>query len=146
MRILVLLCALFYSGCQILGPDDPRTKGDTDYRAKWEAFQDGTYYYTLSRSCFCLPAGRITVQVVEGKVTSASYIDRADEILQDQLVHIETIDAMFDLIDERQGNSYVFEVEYSEWGYPTSITLDGSEQIADDELWLEVTDLHVGVK
>ena len=146
MRILLLICALFYSGCQIAGPEDPRTNGNTDYRAKWEAFQDGTYYYTLNRSCFCLPAGRIEVQVVEGKVTSASYLDRADEILPDQLIHIETIDAMFDLIDERQGNSYVFEVEYSESGYPTSITLDGSEQIADDELWLAVTDLRVGVR
>lgn len=86
------------------------------------------------------------VQVVQGKVTSAFYLDRQDEITQDQLDYIETIDAMFDLIDERQGNSYVFEVEYSDSGYPTSITLDGSEQIADDELWLEVTDLHVGVR
>ncbi|NQV72297.1 hypothetical protein HQ496_04165 [bacterium] len=146
MRILLLVCALFYSGCQIVGPDDPRTNGNTDYRAQWEAFQDGTYYYTLSRSCFCLPGGRMQVQVVQGKVTSAFYLDRQDEITQDQLDYIETIDAMFDLIDERQGNSYVFEVEYSDSGYPTSITLDGSEQIADDELWLEVTDLHVGVR
>ena len=86
------------------------------------------------------------VQVVDGSVISAAYLDRPEIIPQDQFDYIETIDAMFRLIEERQDSAFLFEVEYSEWGYPTSITLDGSEQIADDELWLEVSELQIGVK
>jgi hypothetical protein len=129
------------AGCQITGPDDPRTESGT-HREKWDRFQNGSYTYTLVRGCFCINGGEHRVTVQDGKVTTAINQWRNEAVSAEHLQYIETIDAIFDLIEQAQLEADQIEVEYSDEGYPTQVSIDWIEQAVDDELSLSISDVR----
>jgi len=133
--------ALGITGCQILGPKDPRTETMSDYRALWDEFQSGSYTFTLGRGCYCIVAGEIQVTVEEGNVTSAYSVWQNEAVLDEHLQFIETIDTIFDMIDRAKLEAHELEVEYAVEGYPTLVSIDWIELAVDDEITLTVSDV-----
>ncbi len=112
----------------------------------WAAQGIDDYQYTLQVSCFCMvDATRpVTITVQNGQVASITYVDdgtAADPALFEQY---DTIDEIFAVIDEAAAQEPArLDVTYDEaTGVPQSIAIDISEQMADEELYLEISDFE----
>lgn len=146
MRILLVPVLMFVmaAGCQLFGFDP---WGDsTQHRERWARQHDGDYSYQLHRGCFCFPAGQFRVQVVDLKVVDVYDLTRDMPLDPQAYEHVETIEEIFDVIDEaREGNPDEFSVEYARTGYPKSVSIDWFINAADDELYLAVSDVKIGI-
>ena len=145
-RVLIVLMFFLIAGCEITGPDDPRIGRDPDYQEQWDKFQGGTYYFTVVRGCFCVNGGEHWVQVKNGSVTSAYNIWRDEPVLEQDLQWIESMEDIFDMIQSAQTEAFSVQAEYSEWGYPTSVSIDWIEFAVDDEISLTISDVHPGIR
>ncbi len=144
--VLVFLVSAFTSGCEITGPDDPRTTHDSDYEEEWANFQSGTYYFRVVRGCFCVNGGEHWVQVENGLVTSAFNIWRDEPVPAEQLEYLETIENMFEMIRRAKTEAFSLEVEYAKEGYPTFVSIDWIEFAVDDEISFTISDVHPGIR
>lgn len=131
------------TGCQISGPDDPRTSTDSVQRAKWEAAQAGTYHFTIVRGCFCINGGEHTVFVTDGKVTSAYSVWQEEYYPADQLSYFETIDDLFDMLERAREEADEVEVTFSDRGYPTELVIDWIKEAVDDEIAFSISSLTI---
>ena len=109
----------------------------------WAAQGIDDYQYTLQISCFCIvDATRpVNIEVKDGQVTSITYADDgmpADPVLFERYDSIEKI---FAIISEAKAQEPArLDVTYDESiGIPESIAIDISEQMADEELYLEIS-------
>jgi len=141
----LLAFVILLSGCQTVGPDGPGSDLDTN-REAWEAFSDGTYHFVLMRGCFCIHAGEFRVQVVDGDVTEAVGGFENQRVPASDLQYIESIDDIFDMIERAEGEADEMEVEYSDNGYPTLVSIDWIKQAVDDEMILEISDVVLGTQ
>lgn len=122
-------------------PSDPSPEFEVA-RAQWAEAGLDAYQMTLQRICFCPSpdyTGPFEVVVrngaIEGVTLEGAMVD--DE-------RGETIEALFDLIAgayERGAEEIAVEYD-AEWGYPTSIGIDYSAEIADEEIAYRVSDLR----
>ena len=140
-----LLLSLAMAGC-LTSPDDADELGRQ--RQKWES-QGITDYRVLSRMiCFCVGDATtpVVLHVLNRRLVSVS---RADDLSpvppSDWAFRYYTIDEMFDLIAEAQarGASEVRVTYDPMLGYPTSVYLDMSSRVADDERQFEISGLTV---
>lgn len=147
MRFLIPLCMLvLVSACEIAGPDSPEPMTEREERLEaWNDFQDGTYAFVLTRGCFCWPSGDFDVQVVNGEITSAYSRFEGVYLPAEQIEWLETIDRMFELIEQAEREADMLEVEYSDDGFPTSISIDWIREAVDDEMFLLVQNVRPGV-
>jgi hypothetical protein len=143
LRLLVL--ALATAGC-LTSPDEAGELGRQ--RQKWES-QGITDYRVLSRMiCFCVGDATtpVVLHVLNRRLVSVS---RADDLSPvpptDWAFRYYTIDEMFDLIADAQarGASEVRVTYDPLLGYPTSVYLDMSSRVADDERQFEISGLTV---
>jgi hypothetical protein len=111
--------------------------------ALWESQAIDDYRYTLQVGCFCLVdvTRPVIVEVKDGQVASITYADdgtAADPMLFEQY---DSIDKIFALISEAEAQEPArLDVTYDEvTGVPQSINIDISEQMADEELYLEIS-------
>jgi len=142
--VLILAAAAVVSGCQLLGFEGG---DDDDHRDIWASKNDGSYSYVLNRGCFCWPAGNYWVQVEDYKVQTVINTHTQEPLDSTLFAEIETIEDMFDLIDRaRSEGADELDVEYSKDGYPTSITIDWYKQAVDDEMYLGVSEVIIGVQ
>lgn len=144
--IFLLLALLALPACQILGPEDPDVGGSAEPREKWESVSDGTYSFILMRGCFCAYGGTYWVQVVDGEVVYAHRTFDNDPVPADDLHVIESIDDIFNLIEEAEQEADELEVEYSDDGYPVRVSIDWIKPAVDDEMFLEVSEVVPGVQ
>lgn len=142
----LIAAAVLLSGCQIIGPDDERTEETSNQREIWEAYSDGTYSFVLARGCFCAYGGSYWVQVVDGEVTLALDVYQNQSVPEEGLNIIESIDDIFDMIERAEREADDLEVEYAEEGYPTRVVIDWIKQAVDDEMYLEVSEVILGVQ
>ena len=154
---ITLLAALVapLAGCpapQGTLPDDQAQGGPVDAaylpddftgaRALWIAAGVDDYAMTLQRSCFCpVPdyTGPFAVAVEEGELASV--------MLEGAAVDVErgmTVEALFDLVSDAYARDAVrIDVEYdAEYGFPSSVSIDYDERIADEETGYTVTDFQ----
>jgi hypothetical protein len=101
------------------------------------------YAYTLTVSCFCANAGEpIRVTVRNGKVVSTKWVKRGrgHKAGQPTGMTMPTINKIIDAINNRK----VAQVDVT-WPegqeYPSAAYIDGSEQIADDEIGYTLSDV-----
>jgi hypothetical protein len=141
--IALLLAGLLLSGCQLLGPGhDPRWPDLDRNRELWASNTAGSYEFELFRSCFCRYAGRFHVRVVDYDVESVQDLLSARPLPITDFESFRTIEELFDLVeDARRRRADVVEIEFTDRGYPSRITIDYSRQVADDELHVEVTNV-----
>jgi hypothetical protein len=143
-RIIALAALILQAGCSAI------TGAESDFaraRLLWTSERPASYDYTLQLSCYC--GGEVTravVIVVRGNaVESRKYADNGAVVPAQFNSTFPTIEGMFDVIANAiDHNSARVDVSYDPGlGYPTSIALDGSTRIADDESWYSLTNFHV---
>lgn len=116
------------------GPDDL-----AEARARWEAVDVSDYTYTIERQCFCPEQyrGPFAVQVEDGAITEATWSGGAagDD------VEIPTVEALFQLIARSyaEGADEVRVTYDGPRGYPTSVWIDRSRGMADEEVGYTVS-------
>jgi hypothetical protein len=122
-------------------PSDPPAEFEAA-RERWADAGLDAYAMTLQRICFCPSpdyTGPFEVVVRNGAVETVTLDGAAVDAERG-----ETVAALFDLVAEayEQGAESIA-VEYdAEWGYPTSIGIDYSTQMADEEIAYRVSDLR----
>ena len=110
-------------------------------RALWQRRGPTRYRYTVRHLCFCAPAATSPTRLLvdRGVVVSAEQLDGTpvDVALQ------PTVDRLFDLIVQAiRDDAAIIRATYDpSFGYPTSLFIDQSQQIADEEQRYEASDL-----
>jgi len=110
-------------------------------RQLWKAQDLHTYAFLLQRSCFCANTNPLFVVVVNDKV--AGVLDfKTTESVDPKLG--QTVDDLFTFIQGAIDNrARLIRANYDETkGFPTEIDYDGAAQIADDEIFYRVSDVH----
>lgn len=110
-------------------------------RQRWRAQDLHTYAFTLQRSCFCLNVNPLYVIVISDTV--AGVIDLTTGNALDRQFGT-TIDGLFSFISNAIDKpAYLIRAEYDVTkGHPTTIDYDGDAQIADDEIFFHISDVH----
>ena len=147
IRRLVVLTAfacLAVGGCgdDPLGPEEEAL---ASARADWEATGFESYTYSYRMACFCAPQLLETalVSVSGDQVTAVYLVDSASPAPPETFNFYYTIDGLFErLAADLAREPAQFDVTYHpEAGYPTSASVDVSEQIADEEYSFTASDL-----
>ena len=146
-RALLLLALLLpFSACQIAGPDDPPESNIEGHKARFEARYGTSYSFSLTRGCFCINGGELLlVQVVDGQVTAAMRTSDHADLPADQLEWLETMDEIFDMIQQAEQSAHHLEVTWSDFGYPAEFYIDWIEGVADDEMGMTISYVAAGV-
>jgi hypothetical protein len=110
-------------------------------RQRWREQNLHTYAFTIQRSCFCANDHRLYVLVLNDAV--AGVLDfETGEMVDRQLG--ETVDGLFTFIQnaiDRPAKLIRAEYDVAK-GFPTEIDYDGAAQIADDEIFYRISDVH----
>lgn len=121
-----------------------------DSRAKWDAAtSDGqSVSYTAQNSCFCPPDYTRPMNITEqnGKIVDATYADTGEAVpnyIRDGLL---TMNERFDqLQDAYLSGAERIDASYDpQLGYPSSVYIDQSFMIADEEISYTIKDLELG--
>ena len=101
------------------------------------------YQYTVQVSCFCMVEATrpVTVEVQDGQAVSLTYADDGTAADPALFERYDSIDKIFAIISEAEAQEPArLDVTYDEaTGVPQSIAIDISEQMADEELYLEIS-------
>ena len=124
------------------GPAAERSPDLDTARARWSDAGLDAYTMTLQRICFCpMPdyTGPFEVSVRNDAIDAVRLM--GEEVDTERGM---TVAALFDLIEEAYDRkAEVVDVTYDpELGYPTSIGIDYSSQMADEEIAYRVSDLR----
>ena len=108
---------------------------------RWAASRIAQYGYSISVGCFCPFPRPVRFEVRDGNSSAPGLDDKT----RAWMARFESIDALFAMLREHvQRNPARFEIEYHPTlGYPAKGYLDGSFNIADDELSFEVAEFAV---
>lgn len=110
-------------------------------RHLWRAQDLHTYAFTLQRSCFCANVHPLQVLVVSDTVATVVDLETGQQLDRQ---FGQTIEDLFTFIQNAtDDHAYVIRATYdASMGFPTAIEYDGSAQIADDEMSIQVSDVH----
>lgn len=134
-----------------------QTKGGTpqaftDNLQKWQSFTGGSddfVSYTTQQSCFCTPEFTRPMNISEsnGEITSATYADTNEPVPDNIRQSLQTVDQRFAQLQNAYENGAArVDVEYDpQFGFPTSVFIDRSELIADEEVSYTITDLGIAL-
>ncbi|WP_298613180.1 DUF6174 domain-containing protein [uncultured Thiothrix sp.] len=123
-----------------------------DSRAKWDAATSNaqSVSYTAQNSCFCPPDYTRPMNITEqnGKIIDATYADTGEVVpsyIRDGLL---TMNERFDQLEQAYlSGADRIDVSYDpRLGYPSSVYVDQSFMIADEELSYTIKDLAVSAK
>jgi len=123
-----------------VGPERPTTDLEAA-RQQWRAQNLHTYAFTLQRSCFCGNVDPLYVAVVNDTVVEV--LDFRTGAVVD--LHLgDTIEGLFTFIQNAIDNhAQLIRANYdSAKGFPIEIDYDGSAQVADDEIFYRISDVH----
>ena len=127
-------------------PDDP---GDDLFanRRQWQAQGIRDYQVKFSLSCFCVTdvTQPVLLQVRNGALVSVTRVADGVAVPASKWEGIYyTVDQMFALIADAQvkGADEVRVEYHTELRYPTTVFIDQSTRLADEERWFEMSDLQ----
>jgi len=123
-----------------LGPGRPLTELEAA-RSRWRAQNLHTYAFTIQRSCFCVNVHPLYVVVLSDTVAGVLDLETVEWV--DRRLG-ETVEGLFTFIEDGiTHRARVIRADYDETkGFPTEIDFDGAAQIADDEIFYRVSDVH----
>ncbi|OQX12134.1 MAG: hypothetical protein BWK73_15745 [Thiothrix lacustris] len=132
------------------GGSDPQQQLDAN-RKKWNSLDIQDYSFTLQRNCFCRGDAirPINIEVRDGSVASATYADTGELLPDDRKTNKQSIynlnaDGVFNLVEQgiKSGADKV-DVSYDkQYGLPTSIYIDQSFQMADEEMGYTISNFQ----
>ena len=143
-----LALALVFSSCN---SDDSVLDELTKNRQLWQSHQIEDYSWNERISCFCagpLERDIFVVNLIKEKVDfdetgyDPEYLEELREFVFNSA---KTIDDAFDLVEVLLSREVAqLEIQYDEvYGFPTLISVDYEEQIADDEIAYIYTDFRI---
>jgi hypothetical protein len=141
MKIKMACAALLVIGCASEPAQDQHSAALTT----WQSLELDSYSFTWKRDCECTDSGRkIRIEVDDGQISSAVYLDNVTPVGDDLRAHLMTIDGIFvELANAVAGNAELIDVTYEPTiGFPTSVYVDYSSGIADEELALTISDVR----
>ena len=142
--IRLVVCALLavaVSCSDAVGPTHQTTTDLEAARELWRAQNLHTYAFTLQRSCFCGNVHPLFVVVLSDTVAGVLDFQTGESVDR----HLgETVDGLFTFIQNAvDRRAQLIRAEYDTVkGFPTEIDYDGAAQIADDEVFYRITDVH----
>lgn len=149
--VLILLSLIVLQGCfanETLEITDDYSHIENP-KERWAAYKLNDYSISQTRICECLPPYEWVNQVVKNKVVDVEFempeqMSQSKEDIREGLLRYSaiTVDEAFLLIDEYEGKADSIKVSYDErFGYPSSLLIDPSKDIADEEIIYSFYDL-----
>lgn len=112
----------------------------------WAKQKISNYRYTLRRSCFCLPKATepVRIAVRNGKVTSMVAASNGQPVNREYFTKYDSIAKLFDIVEDAIAKkAHRVSVTYHPTlGYPTQITIDYDQMMADEELYITIDNLQ----
>ncbi|BAZ50499.1 hypothetical protein NIES4103_31150 [Nostoc sp. NIES-4103] len=112
----------------------------------WRRQRISNYRYEFTRSCNCLPKATepVIIEVRNRVKTSITYKETGQPADAELFQQYNTIPKLFNIIkDALTRKAANLTVQYDPiLGYPTQINIDYDSQIADDEIFLTITNLQ----
>ena len=151
-RFLSIILSLFLSACQAVTStphkpnksDSPIQNALDKHLAQWQKADIHNYSYVFQRSCFCMRdyTKAVLITVDNDVVVDAKFADSKGNLPDQLKINRQPISYLFDKIqDAIDRKAHSINVKYNEqFGYPTSISIDYDQQIADEELYLRASD------
>ncbi len=146
LLVLLLFASLAMISCKSALPGEL-----TSSEKLWKDQKLTSYDFTLERQCFCPEdwRGPVNVQVRNGEVVSVTYVSNGQAVTEGKFDEVDTIDELFTLLkngyqgkgDFDQKADSVQVTYHKQMGYPESLYIDVSYQMADEEQGYAVTDL-----
>lgn len=124
-------------------PTNPELEAN---RQQFSESMNDSYRFTWRKSCECSAEStapiRITVQ--QGTILSAVSVETSLPVSSDTLQTLATIDGVFETIEDAyiKGAASVHVTYDPALGFPASLGIDYSLDIADDEFSLQITDVQ----
>lgn len=119
----------------------------SENQAKWQQYASGDYAYTFSLGCFCAYRGPALVVYAGGELSSIVGIDGTPVPVYaaSQFSQSAKIENLFqELARAYEDGAEVINVIYHpQYGYPESLYIDWSSQLADDETQYSITDFEL---
>ena len=128
----------YSQGAQETSETLEQAQADLDkHRALWEASRSDNYSFVLEPICFCPQnlLDPVRISVVDGTITSVTYVDSGETPEHDGYGRYVTIDELFDTIQEGiDRNAAEVDVSYDPvFGFPTDAGIDYDTRMADEE-------------
>jgi hypothetical protein len=113
-------------------------------RKQWVDHLPASYSFTWMQGCECIGdmTRPIRIGVTAGQLTTAVFVDDQRAVGEPVRGSLLTIDGVFDKIQNAfdQGAAEVTVAYDPARGYPRSVFVDYSRQVADEELSLQISD------
>lgn len=115
-----------------------------DARDRWRDSRPALYQFTYRRICFCLGTDPVVVTVEGDSVTRVGPAPGSDPNRVPPRKDIRTVGGLFELLREWEARDpHSQRVRYhDELGYPVEAFFDFEENVADEEMGFEVSDLR----
>ncbi len=144
------LLALALSGCGTTGPGDSLAAQLALHGERWASTAPTAYVYAVRRGCFCPmeAIGPVRMEVVDGAVVSAVYVDGGAPVGSDFVDLFPTVSGLFDVLaDALDRDADRIEVSWDEeTGIPLELFIDYEENAADEELGFQVTEMPTPIE
>lgn len=115
--------------------------------ALWKQKRPAHYAYQLQPSCFCPPeyTQPIAIRVFQGKIQQADLVTASKPLPPERKGDAKTIEELFKLIREAINRPAAsVKITYDpQYGFPSTISIDLDQMIADEELYYTVTAFKV---
>lgn len=137
-------CLLTFATLGTACSDSVDDHGLAAARKQWVDHLPASYSFTWMQGCECIGdmTRPIRISVTAGQLTTAVFVDDQRAVGEPVRGALLTIDGVFDKIQNAfdQGAAEVT-VDYDPArGYPRSVFVDYSRQVADEELSLQISD------
>jgi hypothetical protein len=112
-------------------------------RARWESVAPRHYHARYRVGCFCPGPLDVVIEVFDGRIVAMRDPESGQPVTPPAAELFRTVDGLFDHIEHALTYAEIVTASFdSATGHPTEVFIDGSLQIADDELWVSVSDLR----
>jgi hypothetical protein len=148
-NLTLIVMALVLAGCSAMDSALGSQSEIEQNKEKWQDAGISHYRYNLFISCFCVFTQDmpLIIEVQDGEVVSMEFQsgNEIDPSLLELFEKYATIDRVFTEVEAGlNGGADNVVVTYDPtYGFPTQVTLDFEEQVADDEIYLTLSDLEV---
>ncbi len=141
--LIVLSFVLLFSGCNSSNNESELQAELNTAKAMWNQQDINDYQITTQRSCLCIVKGDVVNIVEQGQMSSAFYAGNGRNLTTEELAEQKTIDEFFAVIQQAidvEASSLVVSY-HATFGYPTQISIDYDQLVADDEIYYQLFDL-----
>lgn len=138
---LCLSPVLFLNSCAVISQDFVQN------RLLWESRNIARYEYTLQISCFCVPEliRPVIIEVLNGEPVAVTDLNSGEAVTTNLFEGFDTLERLFDLVFAAMTqpvNQLIVEYD-SFFGFPILIFIDESQQVADDQRTVTVSDFMI---